>query len=216
MTPTMRLVSPDVDQYSEQHTTALPELLQELDKTTHDKMGRHAQMLSGQVEGMLLQMLAQAIGAKRILEFGTFTGFSALMMATGLPDDGELITCDVNPDTTALAQSYWDRSPHGKKIHSKLGPATETVKTLKPYFDLVFIDADKDNYMTYYEASLALLSPNGFIAVDNVLRRGRVVAPEEPADKLQADFNRFVQEDPRVTNVILPIRDGLMLIRHKS
>ncbi|HLY67552.1 MAG TPA: class I SAM-dependent methyltransferase [Chloroflexota bacterium] len=211
----LTLVSDEIEAYASQHTTPLPPLLEELQATTHEKTGRWAQMMSGQVEGMLLQMLALAVGAKRILEFGTFTGFSAQMMAAALPDDGELITLDVNPDTNALAQSFWDRSPHGHKIHPRLGPALETVKTLQGVFDLIFIDADKEAYTAYYEAALPLLTPNGFMVVDNVLRSGRVLQPDNSGDRAVAALNEHVQADDRVINVMLAIRDGVTLVRHK-
>ncbi len=149
-----------------------------------------------------------------MLELGTFTGFSALMMAAALPPDGQLITCDVDPDATAVARSFFDRSPDGHKITIRLGPALETLRTLDGPFDLVFIDADKTSYPAYYEATLPLLAPNGVIAVDNVLRHGRVVDPTDEGDRQTAAFNDQVQRDPRVTNVILTIRDGVMLIRH--
>lgn len=211
----LRLVSEEVDDYASKHTTPLPPLLEELQATTNAQMGSSAMMLSGQVEGTLLQFLGSAVGAKRILEFGTFTGFSAQMMAAALPPDGELITLDVDPTATALARSYWDRGPHGRKIQLRLGPALETVKTLSGLFDLVFIDADKQSYTDYYEASLPLLSTNGFIVVDNCLRRGRVLNPENEGDRATAAFNERVQADPRVVNVLLAVRDGIMLIRHK-
>jgi len=210
----LRLVSDDVEDYAERHTTSLPPLLVELQAATERKMGRRAQMLSGQVEGMLLQMLALAVGAKRILEFGTFAGLSAQMMAAALPDEGELITCEVDHETIAFAQSWIDRSPQGHKIHIRQGPGLETVKTLQGPFDLVFIDADKESYPGYYEASLRLLASNGFIVIDNVLRRGRVLQPETDADRITAELNQRIQADPRVINVLLPVRDGVMLVRH--
>ena len=209
----LRLVSEEIEAYAAAHTTPLPPLLRELQAVTNNKMGSRAAMLSGQIEGMLLRFLALAVGARRILEFGTFTGFSAQMMAAGLPDDGELITLDVDPNPTAIAREYWERSPHGSKIQLKLGPALETVKTLQGPFDLVFIDADKQAYVDYYEASLPLLAPNGFIVVDNCLRRGRVLQPENDGDRATADFNEHVQADQRVVNALLPVRDGIMLVR---
>jgi len=178
-------------------------------------MGALSGMLSGQLEGTLLQMLVASLGAKRVLEIGMFTGFSALMMAAALPDDGTLITCDVSPQAIAFAKRYFARSPHGKKIEVREGPALETLQTLRGPFDFVFIDADKLNYVNYYEAALALLAPNGVIAVDNVLWSGNVLDPKADDENAQAivAFNRRVQEDARVTNVILTVRDGVTLIR---
>jgi caffeoyl-CoA O-methyltransferase len=211
----LSLVSEDVDRYASAHTTPLPSLLRELQEATAAQLGPAAQMISGQIEGTLLQLLALAVGARRILEFGTFTGFSAQMMAAALPDDGELITLDVDPKATALARSFWQRSEHGHKIQLRLGPALETAKTLRGPFDLVFIDADKQSYAAYYQAALPLLSPHGFIVVDNCLRRGRVLRPENEGDLATAAFNDLVQADERVINVLLPVRDGVMLIRRK-
>ena len=210
----LTLVPENIEEYAVAHTTPLPPLLAELQALTWERMGRRAAMMSGHVEGTLLQMLVASVGARRVLELGTFTGFSALMMAAALPPDGQLITCDVDPDATAVARSFFDRSPDGPKIEIRVGPALETLRTLDGPFDSIFIDADKPSYPAYYEATLPLLAPNGVIAVDNVLRGGRVVDPREEGDRQTAAFNDLVQRDPRVTNVILTIRDGVMLIRH--
>jgi caffeoyl-CoA O-methyltransferase len=172
-------------------------------------------MLSGRLEGTLLQMLAVSLGAQRILEIGTFTGFSALMMAAALPEDGKLITCEINPKAISIARSFFQRSPDGRKIELREGPALETLKTLAGPFDLVFIDADKETYTAYYEAALSLLAPNGLIAVDNVLWSGRVLNPEDDNSRAIAAFNEHVRQDQRVTQVILTVRDGLMLIRRR-
>ena len=209
------VISKSIEDYAARHTTPLDPLLAELQAATHERMGRRAGMLSGQIEGTLLQMLAVSVGARRILEFGTFTGFSALMMAAVLPDDGQLITLDVDPDATAMARSYFARSPHGHKIEVRLGPALETVKTLEGPFDLVFVDAEKTEYTGYYEAALPLLAPNGIIVVDNVLRGGQVLEPKTEGDHATVAFNEHVQRDPRVWNVILTVRDGIMLIRRR-
>jgi len=211
----LTLVPEEIEVYAGAHTTPLPELLDELVAVTQEKMGGLSMMLSGQTEGTFLQLLAASMGAKRILEIGMFTGFSAQMMAAALPDDGELITCDVNPKAIKIAKSFFARSPHGDKITVREGPALETLKTLAPPFDLVFIDADKENYTNYYEASLPLLGPNGVIAVDNVLWSGNVLDPKDDSGKAIVAFNDRVQADERVTNVILTVRDGLMLIRRK-
>ena len=154
-------------------------------------------------------------GARRILEIGMFAGFSAQMMAAALPDDGRLITCDIDPKAIALAKKYFARSPHGHKIEVREGPALDTIRTLEGPFDLVFIDADKGNYTNYYEAVLPLLAPNGVIAVDNVLWSGRVLDPREKDDQAIVAFNERVRADERVTAVMVPIRDGLTLIRRK-
>jgi len=209
----MAFIVPEaIENYAAKHTTPVSPLLQELTDDTYKNM-QFPQMLSGQLEGTLFQFLVWLGGAKRILEIGMFTGFSAQMMAAALPPDGKLITCDVDPKAKAFAERYFKRSPHGSKIEVRLGPALDTIKTLKGPFDLVFIDADKTNYLNYYEATLPLLSPKGIIAVDNVIWSGRVLDPKDESDKAIAAFNDHVQRDKRVQNVILTIRDGVMLIR---
>ncbi len=209
----LTLVPEDIERYAMAHSTPLPTLLEELMTETQKEFGEMARMLSGQLEGTLLQILALSVGARRILELGTFTGFSAQMMAAALPDDGQLITCDLNPKAIAVARSHFERSPHGHKITVREGPALDTLKSLDPGFDLIFIDADKQNYTNYYEACLPLLSPNGLIAVDNVLWSGRVLEPSSDDDKAIVAFNEHVRSDDRVTNVMLTVRDGIMLIR---
>ncbi len=204
-----------LEEYAERHSTPLSPLLEELVATTREKMGNRWVMLSGQLQGTLLQMLAASVGARRILEVGTFTGFSALMMAAALPEDGELITCEIDPEAIALARSFFDRSPHGGKIEIREGPALDTLKTLEGPFDFAFIDADKENLTAYYEAVLPMLAAKGVIAVDNVLWYGRVLDPKDESDRAIVAFNEHVSRDERVWNMLLPIRDGLMLIRHK-
>jgi predicted O-methyltransferase YrrM len=172
-------------------------------------------MLSGQLEGTVLQMLIASMQARRVLEIGTFTGFAAQMMAAALPDDGELTTCDIDPKAIEVARSFFERSPHGHKISLREGPALETMRSLDPPFDLIFIDANKESYIAYYEEALRLLSPTGLIAVDNVLWSGRVLDPKEESDRAIVAFNEHVSRDERVTNVILTVRDGLMLVRRK-
>ena len=208
----MFIVPDAIEDYARKHTTPLPPLLREVIQATHEHMEMPA-MLSGQLEGTLLQFLVALSGAKNVLEIGMFTGFSAQMMAAALPSDGRLITCDVNPKAQEMAARFFQRSPHGAKIEIRMGPALETMKSLEGPFDLVFIDADKTSYADYYERALDLLSPNGLIAVDNVLWSGRVLEPEHESDHAIVAFNKHVQDDPRVQNVLVTIRDGLMLIR---
>jgi caffeoyl-CoA O-methyltransferase len=209
----LTLVPEDIERYAMAHTTPLPPLLEELMEETKKEFGALSRMLSGQPEGVLLQTLAAAIGARRILEIGTFTGFSAQMMAAALPDDGALITCDISPKHLEMARRYFDRSPHGKKITVREGPALDTIKTLESPFDLVFIDADKTNYQNYYEACLPLLAPRGLIAVDNVLWSGQVLDPNTDDARAIVAFNDHVRNDARVTCVMLTVRDGITLIR---
>jgi caffeoyl-CoA O-methyltransferase len=211
----LTLVPEEIENYAAAHSTPLPALLEELATVTREKTGELAQMLSGQLEGTLLHVLAVSLGAQRILEIGTFTGFSALMMAAALPEDGKLITCEINPKAISIARSFFQRSPHGRKIEVREGPALETLKALEGPFDLVFIDADKETYIAYYEAALSLLAPNGLIAVDNVLWSGRVLNPEDGSSRAIAAFNEHVRQDQRVTQVILTVRDGVMLIRRR-
>ena len=205
------IVPQPIEEYAARHTTPLPPLLEELTRDTYATM-KAPQMLSGQLEGTLLQFLIHLSGAKRILELGMFTGFSAQMMAAALPDDGVVITCDINPEAHAFAKKYFDRSPHRAKIQPQVGPALETMRSLQGPFDLVFIDADKTNYLAYYERALELLAPKGLIVVDNVLWSGRVLDPKDESDRAIAAFNTHVAGDARVRQVILTVRDGVMLI----
>ena len=204
-----------VEEYATKHSEALPPLLEELIAKTQEEMGNLSSMLSGHLQGAFLQMLASSVGARRILEIGTFTGFSALMIAEAQPEDGRLITCEMDPKAIEVARSFFDRSPHGGKIELREGPALDTLKTLEGPFDFVFIDADKENLTAYYEAVLPMLAENGMIAVDNVLWYGRVLDPKDDSDRAIVAFNDHVSRDERVWNMLLPIRDGLMLIRHK-
>ena len=210
------IVSPPIDAYCLAHTTPADPLLDELAAYTraHCKL---PQMLTGPVEGTFLRMLVQISGAKRVLEIGTFTGYSALSMAAGLPDDGELITCDIDPGHARIAQSFFDRSPQGKKIHLRLGAALDTLRVLPDdaRFDFAFIDADKENYVNYYDTVLPLLRPGGMIAADNTLWSGKVLDPQEKSDHAIVAFNDHVRRDPRVEHVLLSVRDGVMLIRKK-
>jgi len=205
-----------IEDYCLAHTSTVDPLLDELAAHTraHCKM---PQMLTGPVEGTFLRLLVQASGARHVLEIGTYTGYSALSMAAGLPDDGTLITCDIDPDTNAIARSFWARSPHGHKITPTLGPALESLAALPAgqAFDFVFIDADKENYVNYYEAVLPQLRPGGLIAADNTLWSGRVLDPKEKSDHAIVTFNTHVASDARVEQVLLSIRDGILLIRKR-
>ena len=202
-----------LEQYAAAHSTPLSLLLQELVEETQKQTGLRALMLSGQLQGTLLQLLVASLRARRVLEIGMFTGFSALLMAEALPDDGKLITCEIDPEAIAIARRYFARSPHGSKIEVRDGPALETLKSLEGPFDFAYLDADKANYINYYEAALPLLSPNGLIAADNVLWMGQVLDPKDEEARATVAFNDHVLGDERVVNVILNIRDGIMLIR---
>jgi caffeoyl-CoA O-methyltransferase len=207
------LVPEEIEEYAAAHTTPLPPLLDELAAATEERFGGLSTMLSGQTVGTLLQVLLFASNARRVLEIGMFTGLSAQMMAAALPDDGRVITCDVYAKAIATAKEFFARGPHAHKIEVREGPALETMKTLAPGFDLVFIDADKGNYVNYYEAALPLLAPRGIIAVDNVLWSGRVIDPQSDDDRAIVAFNDHVAADARVAQVMLTVRDGVTLIR---
>ncbi len=212
--PTARLVSADIDEYVVSKSEDTSPLLKELVEHTH-KDTKMPIMLTGPLEGRFLKLMVQSIQAKRVLEIGMFTGYSALSMAEGLAEDGELITCDLDPHCIEIARSFFARSEHGKKIHIKVGPALDTLKELKPGFDLVFIDADKVNYPHYYEESLRLLRQGGVILIDNVLYGGEVLNPESQNSKAIAGLNDLIAEDERVDRVLLPIRDGVFFIRKR-
>ncbi len=207
---TLTLVPEQIEAYAEAHTeTPLP-IFDALREETYAKMNQ-PQMQVGRIEGSFLRLLVRVSQAKRILEIGMFTGYSALMMAEGLPDDGELITCDVDSKAEAMAKRYFAQSPHGKKIKVRMGPALETIKTLKGPLDMVFIDADKENYSRYYDAVIPLLRKGGLLVADNVLWSGRVLRPEQESDRAIVAFNDKVTKDSRVEKVLLTVRDGMML-----
>jgi len=213
----MKLFVPkEIEQYVSGHTSPASPLLEELERETIETM-EDAQMLTGAVEGRLLQMLVKITGSVNVVEIGTFTGYSALMIAEGLPDNGELITCEISEEHAAFARRYFMRSPHGAKIRLKVGPALETLRGITDQSaDFIFIDADKTAYPLYYEESLRILRRGGLIAVDNALWSGQVLHPDDPDSRGVALFNEMVRKDPGVEKVMLTVRDGVYLIRKKK
>jgi caffeoyl-CoA O-methyltransferase len=207
-------LAPEIEAYLFEHTRAPSPIFEEMRERTYAEV-QSPQMQVGRVEGALLRILVGSIGARRVLEIGTFTGFSALSMAEALPDDGELVTCDIDPEVTAMARQFFDRSPHGKKIRVALGDALETLRTLSGPFDLVFLDADKERYLDYYEATVPMLRAGGLLVADNTLWSGEVLDPRTPPARGIVAFNTRVTTDPRVDNVLLPVRDGIMLARKR-
>jgi caffeoyl-CoA O-methyltransferase len=205
-----RFIDAAVEQFARDHTEPETDLYVRLREETYRVMQR-PQMQIDVIEGRFLQMLVRLTGAKSILELGMFTGYSALMMAEALPDSGQLITCEIDAKAEAIARRYFAESPHRDKITIRMGPALETIKTLTGPLDLVFIDADKPNYANYYEACLPLVKPGGLIVADNVLWSGKVLNPQEADDHAIVAFDHLVQSDPRVENVCLTVRDGMML-----
>jgi caffeoyl-CoA O-methyltransferase len=203
------VIDPRIEEYVERLSSPHEDLLAELSAETADVLGM-TQMLTGPVAGRFLELLVWFGRPKRVLEIGTFSGHSALAMAAALPEGGRIDACEIDPERAAFAQRYFDRSPHGSKITLHLGPATETVERLEGDFDLVFIDADKEGYVGYYEAVLTRLSERGLIVADNTLANGRVVEEERPPI---ADFNDHVAADPRTIQVVLSVRDGMTVVR---
>lgn len=210
----MNFIDKEVEAYARDHCQEEPELLVKLSKETQESL-QWPQMLTGRIEGRFLKLLVLLTGARRILEIGTFSGYSALSMAEALQDGGELVTCDLNPVCLAVARRYFASSPYGSKIRIEEGPALESIARLTGPFDMVFIDADKGNYLNYYEAVLPKVRPGGLIAIDNVLWSGRVLAPESADDKAIVALNNRVQSDDRVDQVMLTVRDGLYLARKR-
>jgi caffeoyl-CoA O-methyltransferase len=208
------IVDSEIEAYAEEHTTRHDALLQELAEETKATMSG-AEMLTGPIEGRLLELLVHGTGARRVLEIGTFTGYSALAMAAAVPEDGRIDTCDIEPRHAEVAQRYFDRSPHGHKITLHLGPATETIEQLEGQFDFVFIDADKTNYDSYYEAVLPRLSEHGLIAIDNTLWSGKVLDPPDDDSRAIAALNDKLATDERVVCVQLTVRDGITLVRRR-
>ena len=212
----MEIVPEPIEHYVEEHTTQPDELLARLAAETRETL-ESPQMLTGTVEGRLLELLVYASGAKHVLELGTYSGYSALSMAAGLPEGGRIDTCELDEGRAAVARRYVEQSPYADRITIHLGPALETIERLPGAFDFVFIDADKPNYINYYEAVLPRLSGGGLIAADNTLWSGRVLEDDasEGTQAIKA-FNEHVKSDPRVTSVMLTVRDGVTLIRPKG
>jgi caffeoyl-CoA O-methyltransferase len=210
------IVEPRVDEYAEAHTTPDGELLERLAAETREKT-EIPQMMVGRIEGQFLGFLVRATGARRVLELGTFTGYSSISMARALPDHGRIVTCDVDPETTAIARRYAEEAGVAERIDYRLGPAIETLADLEGPFDLVFIDADKGGYVDYFEAALPKLADNGLIVADNTLASGRV-AEDDSGSMGEAikRFNEHVLRDDRVECVMLTIRDGVTLIRRRQ
>jgi caffeoyl-CoA O-methyltransferase len=202
------VIDPRIERYVEELSSPHEDLLAELSAETADVLGM-TQMLTGPVAGRFLELLVWFGRPERVLEIGTFSGHSALAMAAALPEGGRIDACELDSKRAAFAQRYFDRSPHGSKITLHVGPAIETIDSLDGEFDLVFIDADKEGYVGYYEAVLPRLSERGLIVADNTLWSGRVLDGEGPL----VQFNDHVAADPRTVQVILSVRDGMSLIR---
>jgi caffeoyl-CoA O-methyltransferase len=207
---TLTLVPEAIEAYAQAHSEKPSALFEALREETRAKTTA-PQMQVGPLEGAFLRLLVRLCGARRILEIGMFTGYSGLMMAEGLPDDGELITCEVDPKAEEIARRYFAKSPHGKKITVRMGSALETIRTLKGPLDLVFIDADKENYSNYFDAVLPLLRKGGLLVADNTLWSGRVLSPQSESDRAIVAFNVKVAGDTRVEKVLLTVRDGMTL-----
>jgi caffeoyl-CoA O-methyltransferase len=214
----MSLIVPEeIEAYAEAHTTPPSELLSRLAEETREKL-RSPQMLTGTIEGRLLEFLVFALGARRVLELGTYSGFSSISMAAALPPGGRIDTCEVDETHAEVARRYVEEAGYSDRITVHLGPALETISRLDGEFDFVFIDADKENYVNYYEAVLPRLTGRGLIAADNTLWSGRVLDESEQEQGTQAirAFNEHVREDTRVVSVMLTVRDGVTLIRRAA
>jgi caffeoyl-CoA O-methyltransferase len=208
----MSYIDNPLTEYAEKHTSGESEVLQALRKECYEHYEDSA-MLSGFYQGRVLAMLSKMVRPRVVLEIGTYLGYSALCFAEGLADGGKVITLDVNEETNKVARSFAEKTPYADRIDFRLGPATEIIPTLNETIDLVFIDADKPNYLNYYDLVFDKLRPGGFIIADNVLWSGKVLEAEKD-ENTQAlhDFNEMVLADKRVSNVLLPMRDGLMVI----
>ena len=213
----MDFIDEKIDEYVVNHTTKESDLLYDLNRKTNMQV-LQPRMLSGHFQGRVLSMLSKMIQPKAVLEIGTYTGYSALCLAEGLTVDGELITIDKNYELEELVGSFFDKSPFKNQLKHRVGNAIDIIPELNQTFDLVFIDADKENYVNYFNLVFEKVRAGGYIIADNVLWSGKVVHEEQTNDldtKILREFNDMVQGDSRVENVLLPIRDGLMILRKK-
>lgn len=213
----MHFISEELENYVAQHSQVEPELLAKLNKETHQKI-LQPRMLSGHFQGRVLSMLSKIIRPKSILEIGTYTGYATLCLAEGLVANGTLDTIDVNEELVDFQKKYFDASPYKNQIIQHLGNALDIIPTLPKKFDLVFIDADKENYIHYFNLVVPMMHSGGIILSDNVLWSGKVVEEVKPNDKstnILVTYNKLLNEDDRVETVLLPIRDGLTVTRVK-
>jgi caffeoyl-CoA O-methyltransferase len=209
----MDILNPDLLRYSEAHTAPESELLKKINRDTHSEVAR-ARMLSGQLQGRLLAMISRMIRPSRILEIGTYTGYSAVCLAEGLEAGGQLITIDSNEELEGRVRRYFKEGGFEGRIDFRIGNALQLLPSVIGPFDLVFIDADKENYSRYFDEVIDKVRPGGFILADNVLWSGKVLDANPDKDTLAiVEFNLKIQSDGRVENVLLPVRDGIMLIR---
>ena len=207
-----RYVPDEIEAYAERYTTARWDVFERLGAETEATQSDHVMMV-GAVEGAFLNFLVYLTRARRVLEVGTFTGWSSIAMARALPPDGSLVTCDVNEETTAVARRYAEEAGVADRIDFRVGPGVETLATLDGPFDLAFVDADKEGYVDYYEAILPKLARDGLIAADNTLFGSG--GPNEEITQAISRFNEHVLRDERVEAVLLPLRDGITLIRRR-
>ncbi len=211
----MHFISQELEDYIEQHSEKEPELLAALNKETYQKI-LLPRMLSGHFQGRVLSMLSKLIRPLNILEIGTYTGYAALCLCEGMQEKGALHTIDIKEELVDFQRKYFDQSPWGKQIVQHLGEGVAVIPTLNVKFDLVFIDADKENYLNYYELILPKMNRGGIILSDNVLWSGKVLEPIQANDistKVLIEYNALLKNDPRVETVLLPIRDGLTVSR---
>jgi len=209
------IVDPAVEAYAEAHTEPPGDVLERLAEETRART-ELPQMMVGPLEGRFLAFLVRALGARRVLEVGTFTGYSSICMASALPDGGTVVTLDVNAETTEIARRYATEAGVVDRIDYRVGPGSQTLADLEGPFDLVFIDADKAGYIDYYEAALPMLADGGLIVADNVLWSGRVASePQDDSTRAIQRFNEHVGDDERVESVMLTVRDGMTLIRRR-
>jgi predicted O-methyltransferase YrrM len=211
----MHFISEELEAYVEHHSQSEPELLVKLFKETHQKI-LQPRMLSGHFQGRVLSMLSKIISPKNILEIGTYTGYAALCLAEGMQKEGTLDTIDIKEELVSIQQKYFDLSPWKDQITAHLGNALDIIPTLNKKYDLVLIDADKENYIHYFNLVVPIMNPGGIILSDNVLWSGKVLEelnPKDTSTKVLLEYNQMVNNDPRVETVLLPIRDGLTVSR---
>lgn len=213
----MNFINEEIEKYAISKSNRPSQFVKDLGEETKANIPM-AMMLVGEMEGSLLGFLVRSLSVKRVLEIGTYTGYSALCMAENLPMDGEVVTLDIDDELTPLSKKYWGQSPDGKKIKKVIGPALETIPNLDGSFDLVFIDADKQNYLNYLKMVIPRLSEKGIVVVDNVLWSGNVLKAAEELDPTDTstthiqDLNNYVSESKELYGTLLPIRDGIFLI----